>query len=64
MSTVQDKLAHISACAQLWEDFGVSRIRAITRTVEEIKMQLAEEHQVRHEKVLDEMDTIARSERT
>ncbi len=33
---IQRKLEHIGACAELWEDSGVSRVRAITRTAGEI----------------------------
>lgn len=64
MNTVKQKLDHILACAELWENFGVSRIRAITRTVEDIKRQLDDEQEARNEVVLNEMDALARLERT
>lgn len=43
IKTIHFKLDHIEACAEIWSGSGVSRFKAINRTVAELRLVLNNE---------------------
>ena len=62
--SVDQLLDHIKSCAELWEVTEVSRVRAITRSVEEIREALRFAAEAQLDAECQAMSDLAKSERT